>query len=39
MYRNHADVLVAPEFMDSFLALLRMRGINDIQIVANDIQK
>ncbi|VIO94413.1 Uncharacterized protein BM_BM6935 [Brugia malayi] len=39
MYRNHADVLVAPEYLDSFLALLRMRDISDIQIVANDIQK
>ncbi|EFO26494.1 hypothetical protein LOAG_01994 [Loa loa] len=39
MYRNHADVLVAPEFLDPFLALLRMRGISDIQIIANDIQK
>uniref|UniRef100_A0A1I8EX10 Peptidase_M14 domain-containing protein n=1 Tax=Wuchereria bancrofti TaxID=6293 RepID=A0A1I8EX10_WUCBA len=39
MYRNHADVLVAPEYLDSFLALLRMRGVSDIQIVANDIQK
>uniref|UniRef100_A0A0R3RFF9 Peptidase_M14 domain-containing protein n=1 Tax=Elaeophora elaphi TaxID=1147741 RepID=A0A0R3RFF9_9BILA len=39
MYRNHADVLVAPEFLDAFLSLLKMRGISDIQIVASDIQK
>ncbi|KAM3719084.1 Zinc carboxypeptidase A [Dirofilaria immitis] len=39
MYHNHADVLVAPEFLESFLVLLRIHGINDIQIVANDIQK
>ncbi|OZC11171.1 hypothetical protein X798_01586 [Onchocerca flexuosa] len=39
MYRNHADVLVAPEFLDPFLTLLKLHGIDDVQIIANDIQK
>ncbi|VDM99792.1 unnamed protein product, partial [Onchocerca ochengi] len=38
MYRNHADVLVAPEFLDPFLTLLKFHGVNDVQIIANDIQ-
>ncbi|VDN04591.1 unnamed protein product [Thelazia callipaeda] len=39
IYRNHVDVLVAPEFLDTFLVLLKMRGINDAQIIMKDIQK
>uniref|UniRef100_A0A183DZT1 Propep_M14 domain-containing protein n=1 Tax=Gongylonema pulchrum TaxID=637853 RepID=A0A183DZT1_9BILA len=36
-YRKHADVLVAPEFLDTFLVLLKRHGVSDVQIIKKDI--
>lgn len=38
-YRSHMDVIVAPEFSSAFLAMLQARGVSEVDVIAENIQK
>ncbi|VDM39618.1 unnamed protein product [Toxocara canis] len=38
-FRPHADVMVAPEFLDSFMIMLRNHGINSVQVLQHNVQR
>uniref|UniRef100_A0A9J2PMH2 Peptidase M14 carboxypeptidase A domain-containing protein n=1 Tax=Ascaris lumbricoides TaxID=6252 RepID=A0A9J2PMH2_ASCLU len=37
--RPYADVMVAPEFLDSFMIMLKNHGINSVQILQRNVQR
>lgn len=38
-FQNHMDVIVAPEFASAFLSMLQAKGVAEVDVIAENIQK